>query len=304
MRDENDPINLYEPKDFTSKFMPSPELKARLKGDVNKFLVVRVQDMYRHVTRPVPATRATIHSMLFLTSGQATMKIGSDTYTIQPGQVLIVPAGQVFSFGEKDVNTGYICSFHDDFLIGKFSSERLKDFEFLRVWGNPQIDLDAQTSQFVEHLFSRILLDYTEHGLDKLDIIQPYLITLLCEINRVYKPMSVSTQTSAVSLTNRFKELLFTHARTLHRVTDYATLLHITPNHLNKTVKGITGKSPTKWIDEAIVLEAKVLLSQRNTAISTVAADVGFSDQAYFTRLFKKQEGITPSDFRKMIDLS
>jgi AraC-like DNA-binding protein len=304
MMDDTSSINLYEPRVFTSKFMPSPELTNRLKGDVNKFLIVRVEDMYRHVTRPVPATRATIHSILFLTSGAATMKIGSDTYTIQPGQVLVVPAGQVFSFGEKDINTGYLCSFHDDFLIGKFSSERLKDFEFLRIWGNPRIDLDPQTGQFVEHLFARILLDYIAHGLDNLDIIQPYLITLLCEINRVYKPMSVSTQTSAVSMTNRFKELLFAHVRTFHRVSDYATLLHITPNHLNKTVKAITGKSPTKWIDEAIILEAKVLLSQRTTAISHVAAEVGFADQAYFARLFKKQEGITPTDFRKMIDLS
>jgi hypothetical protein len=119
--------------------MSSPELTNRLKGDVNKFLIVRVEDMYRHVTRPVPATRATIHSILFLTSGAATMKIGSDTYTIQPGQVLVVPAGQVFSFGEKDVNTGYLCGVHDDFLLGKFSSERLNDFEFLRVWGTPKL---------------------------------------------------------------------------------------------------------------------------------------------------------------------
>ncbi|GAB3754484.1 AraC family transcriptional regulator [Spirosoma pomorum] len=302
--DESAAINLYDPEHFTTKFMPSPELVSRLKGDVNKFLIIRVEDMYRHVTRPVPATRATIHSILFLQSGEATMKIGSATYTIQPGQILIVPAGQVFSFGEKDVNTGYLCSFHDDFLIGKFSSERLKDFEFLRVWGNPRVDLDGQTSQFIDHLFSRILLDYEETGLANLDIIQPYLITLLCEINRAYTPMSVSTHTSAVTLTNRFKELLFSHVRTHHRVTDYATLLHITPNHLNKIVKSITGKSPTKWIDEAIILEAKVLLSQRTASISTVAAEVGFTDQAYFTRLFKKQEGITPTAFRRMIEMS
>jgi AraC-like DNA-binding protein len=302
--DESAAITLYDPEHFTTKYMPSPELASRLKGDVNKFLIIRVEDMYRHVTRPVPATRATIHSMLFLRSGTATMKIGSDTYTIRPGQVLIVPAGQVFSFGEKDVNTGYLCSFHDDFLIGKFSSERLKDFEFLRIWGNPRIDLDGQTSQFIDHLFSRILLDYEETGLANLDIIQPYLITLLCEINRAYTPMSASTHTSAVRLTNRFKELLFSHVRTYRRVTDYATLLHITPNHLNKIVKSITGKSPTKWIDEAIVLEAKVLLSQRTVSISTVAAEVGFTDQAYFTRLFKKQEGITPTAFRQMIEMS
>jgi AraC-like DNA-binding protein len=283
-------IEIYDPNTFTSRFM-EPELKRILKPDIGKFFTIRIEDMYRLVTRAVPASRSTTHSCLFVTEGEAVMKIGGELYTVHKGEILFVPAGQVFSFDPGHVNRGYFCNFHSDILNGMHSK-----FEFLRVWGNPLIRLDEQTSQFVLHLFQRMLLDYTQSG----ELIQPYLITLLSEVKQVYKPLSDVNQ----PLVNRFKELIFSKIKTLHQVSDYASLLNISPNHLNKTVKAITGKSPGKWIDEAIVLEAKVLLTQSDCSISEVANEVGLEDPSYFARLFKKYECMTPSDFRKMIEKS
>jgi AraC-like DNA-binding protein len=264
-----------------------------------------VEEMYRLITQAVPASRSTNHSCLFITSGEASMKIGSESYTIHKNEMLFVPAGQVFSFREGEVNKGFLCTFHTDILTGKYSQQDpLKAFDFLRVWGNPIVRLDQQTGGFVRHVFRRLLFDYSRNGLNNLEIIQPYLITLLCEVKAFYQPLTGSQQTAAVSIINRFKELVFTTVKTRHLVTDYASLLNITPNHLNKTVKQLTGKSPTRWIVEAIVLEAKVLLSQSDLTVSEVAAEVGFEDASYFTRIFRKYEGITPSDFRKMIEKS
>lgn len=300
------PIQVYDAPAFTAKFMqPKQELDRMLKSDFGKFFIVKLEEMYSLVTHAVPASRSVNHSCLYLTAGEAVMKIGSETYTIHKNEILFVPAGQVFSFKENDVNKGYLCHFHNDILIGKFTkNDPLKDFEFLRVWGNPMITLEKQTAGFVLHLFKRMLLDYSRNGIGNLEIIQPYLITLLCEVKQQYTSLSGSNQAPAVGITNRFKELIFSNIKTLHQVTDYASLLNITPNHLNKTVKAITQKSPTRWIDEAIVLEAKVLLSQSDLSISEVAGEVGFEDPSYFTRLFRKYEGITPSDFRKMIEKS
>jgi AraC-like DNA-binding protein len=301
-------IKVYDTPAFTTKFMPSEELNATLKAGFNRFFIVRVEDMYRHVHHAVPASRSTTHTGIYLTAGEAYMKIGSELYTIHKNEMLFVPAGQVFSFEAYDntkFNKGYLFNFHDDILVGKFGkTSLLRDFEFLTAWGNPQISPDKQTSRFVLHLLKRLFLEYTENGLSNLNIIQPYFITLLCEVNRAYQPLSKSPYTHAVNLTNQFKQLLFTKIKTTHLVSDYAGLLHITPNHLNKAVRTITGKSPGKWIDEAIVLEAKVLLSQSTLSISEVAVEVGVEDQSYFTRLFKKQEGITPTTFRKMIEKS
>lgn len=298
-------IKVYDARTFTSRFMPARELEVLLKGDLNKFLICRVEDMYRHVKQAVPASRGLTHSCLYLTTGSAAMKIGSEHYRIGKGEMLFVPAGQVFSFDTDDENEGYFCNFHDDMLLGKYgNSELLKDFEFLKVWGNPRVVLDEETSGSVLHIFKRMLKEYMEHGLQHLSILQPYLIALLCEVNRLYEPVSVSAQTNAVNITNRFRELVFQNIRTRHMVSDYAAMMNISPSHLNKSVKMISRKAPTKWIDEAIVLEAKVLLSQSDFPISEVAIQVGFEDQSYFTRLFKRYEGMTPTEFRKMIKIS
>lgn len=299
-------IKTYNTETFKTKFIkPDRKLNNLLKPDFGKFFIVKVEDMIRLIKLPVPPTRATTHTFIYLTSGEAIMTIGSDTYKIFKDECLIVPAGQVFSFSNLDSNKGFLCNFHNDIIIGKFGKiDLLKDFEFLNIWGNPRISLDKQTSRHIQQLMKRIFLDYASNGLKNLDIIQSYFVALLCEVNSIYKPLSNSKQTTAITLTNRFKAFLFSNIKTKHLVSDYASLLHVTPNHLNKAVKSITGKSPTKWIDDTLVLEAKVLLYQTNLTISEVAADIGIYDQSYFSRLFKKYEGVTPLEFRKMIEKS
>lgn len=301
-------IKSYDPKAFTTKFMPSEELHAKLKGDVNKFLIVRVEDMYRHVTQAVPPSRSHTHTCIYLTAGEAYMHIGGRKYTIRRNEMLFVPAGQIFSFEAYDnskFNKGYLCTFHNEILAGKFGkSDLLKDLEFLRIWGNPCLQLDKQTSKFALHLFKRIVLEYTTHGLAHLDIIQPYFITLLCEVNRCYKAETQNRPPASVKIANAFRELLFTHARSKHLATDYAAMLNVSPNHLNKAVKAATNKPVTRWIDEAIILEAKVLLSQSDIPVHEIAAAVGFEDPSYFTRLFKRYEQLTPTAFRRMIEKS
>ena len=298
-------IKVYSTRAFTGKYMPSESLKAIMDAEQDSFFITKLEEMYKLVTRNVTASRSTIHSCLFVTEGEVVMKIGSEQYKVHKNEILFVPAGQVFSFQIGDENTGYICGFHNDFLLGKFAKAELwKEYEFLRVWGNPMIRPDEQTSGYIINIVQRLLAEYTQNGLGNQAIIQVYLYALFSEIQTAYKPLSSSNLISAVSITNRFKEYIFSSIKTKHLVTDYASMLNISPNHLNKTVKKITGKSPAKWIDEAIIAEAKVLLCQSGMSISEVSLEVGFEDQSYFTRLFKKYEEITPSEFRKMIETS
>jgi len=299
-------IKTYSTETFRQQYMkPEKKLNEMLKSDFGKFFITKVEDMIRLIKLPVPPTRATNHSFIYLTKGEAVMSIGGETYTIYKDQILIVPAGQVFSFTNVDQNNGYLFHFNNDFLIGKFDKNSLlKTFEFLNVWGNPCVRLDKEVSNYVHQLVKRIFNNYTEHGIKHIDILQSYIIALLCEINLEYVGLAGGKQQQSVRLVNKFKELLYKNFRSKHLVTEYASLLHISPNHLNKTVKQITGKSPTKWIDEVLILEAKILLYQTDFTVSEIATEVGISDQSYFSRLFKKYEGVTPVEFRKRIEMS
>jgi AraC-like DNA-binding protein len=301
---KNRQIKTYNAEAYRNNFITSGgQSDVILKTDYDKFFIVKVEELIRLMKLPVPPARTNTHTFIYLTEGEVIMRVGSETFRIVKDECLVVAAGQVFSFDNVDINKGYLFSIHDDLMIGKLAkNDLLKDFEFLRVWGNPKIVLDTRTSDYVKQLLERILADYMVNGLQNREIIQSYVIALLCEVNRVYKPISGVTQLKAIEISNKFRELLFTHIKTRHLVSDYASLLNITANHLNKSVKAVTGKSPTKWIDEAIVLEAKVLLYQSDLSISEIAAKVGLFDQSYFSRLFKKYEGTTPLHFRKMIE--
>jgi len=298
-------IKEYNSQSFTARFMPDPTaLGEILRPGITTFFIVRVEDMYKLVKTQVPPSRAAGHSCLFITEGKARMKVGSGNYTIHKNEMLFVPAGQVFSFAPGDKNKGYLCNFHPDALIGMADAGAMRRFGFLHVWGNPRVTPDRETARHIRNLFQRILQDYTRNGLSDPTIIQSYLLAALSEVARVYKPLPQESHDAAVTITNRFKQLLVTSIRFRHDVAGYADELSITPNHLAKTVKAVTGEAPTYWIDEAIIREAKVLLSQSDMPVNAVAAEIGFDDPSYFTRLFKRHMGITPSTFRKKIEKS
>jgi AraC-like DNA-binding protein len=74
--------------------------------------------------------------------------------------------------------------------------------------------------------------------------------------------------------------------------------LYVTPKHLTETVKEMTGKTAGEWIDDAIILEAKVLLRNSGTGIAQVANLLNFPDQSSFGKFFKKHTGYAPTEFR------
>ncbi|WP_235295542.1 helix-turn-helix domain-containing protein [Portibacter lacus] len=269
-----------------------------------------MQDLSEISKPPVPPVKAKTHTLFFLTSGILTMKIGSQTAKIYQNECIVISAGQVFSYSNDEMEkseqgSGFMCGFNDDFLIGQIGSrDLLKSFEFLNFWGNPVIKPKNQSAKYLDQSFNRILDEYTTNSLQNKIIIQSHLIAALCDLNVDYQPLSNHKNNTAVELTNKFIGLLHKNVNSKHQVSHYASILNISPNHLYKTVKLITQKSPSIWIRESLINEAKVLLFQTDLSIQEIASELGIDDQSYFTRLFKKQEGITPIAYREMIDLS
>jgi AraC family transcriptional activator of pobA len=289
---------LYQPQSMLHKyFAPAPALVQLAGARPEQFFIVRVEDMYRHLRGPVPAVRAAAHTALFIASGEARMAVGYDYYTVEPGELLLVPAGQVHSFEPHDVNTGFLCHFHPDLLRRSGTAEP----EFLTGWGYPRLRFEPDAAAFVRALLQRMLTVYQQQGLAAHGVLLAHLAALLAEASHAYRPQPGPAPSAATALTQAFKTQLSQHVRHEHRVAAYAESLHITPNHLNKVVRATTGKSPTRWIDEALVLEAKALLFQTTLPVAEVAALVGVPDASYFSRLFKKLEGRSPSALRQAV---
>ena len=96
-----------------------------------------------------------------------------------------------------------------------------------------------------------------------------------------------------------FLDRIFDREKEFLGVAGYAEELNVTPNYLNRLVRKSTGRSANEWIEISRLTYAKLLLRRKELAIIDVAAMVGLPDQSYFSRFFKKMEGVTPSEFRK-----
>ena len=108
-----------------------------------------------------------------------------------------------------------------------------------------------------------------------------------------------STLSRKEELFEQFLQLLFEHFRVEHAVTFYADKLFITPQYLSLILKELTGMSANKWIDDALVAEAKVLLKAPQMTVQQVADQLHFSDQSTFGKFFKKHMGISPMEYRR-----
>ncbi len=87
----------------------------------------------------------------------------------------------------------------------------------------------------------------------------------------------------------------------LSTANDYADRLNVHVNHLNRVVKGATGKTTTQLINERIAQESSQLLQHSSLSIGEIAFGMGFEENSSFSKFMKKQTGKTPTELRSKL---
>lgn len=272
----------------------------RFRPNFDQFIIASLAFARPVIKLPVPAARTGNHALFLLTDGTLDLTVGHQAYTVQPQQLAVVPAMQIFSIlAISEKATGYMC-FIDRNMLSNATYNA--PFDFLKLTSQPLISLTDTQTGFIDALLSRLAIEYYESGASRTDLIGPYVQALMVEINRAYAGTLLTQTDAGDRLVQGFMDLLNAYDNRRVRVSDYADSLNVSPNHLNKVVKARTQQSPSVWIDERRVLEAKVLLYQSTLTVGQIAAELGFPDQATFGKLFRRYAQVSPGTFRKRID--
>ncbi len=300
-------IKTYNSESFRNEYFNStPELDKLFSRSIEDFFCLRIEDISERVLKPIYPSREESHTIIFLTDGSYKTKIGFEEYTVIPNQIVIFQAGAVFSTEHISKNVkGYACHFHPDILIGEFGNRSLiSDFEFLYVGNKPTIDVKEESKFAIQNIFERLCSEFESSGKPNPMIVHSYLYTLLAELKLLFAQNSRVSQSASFQITSQFRKLAHENVKKNLKVADYAEMMNISPNHLNKSVKRITSKSASDLNDEIKLIEIKFLLYQSGLSVSEISHEMGYLDASYFTRFFKKRTNLSPKEFRDMIEKS
>ncbi|QES88435.1 AraC family transcriptional regulator [Rhizosphaericola mali] len=225
----------------------------------------------------------------------------------------------VFSSPEKkygweslgDEQIGFICLFNDAYLSAELKASLKKLYSLFQNSVYPLITLSEEEYAIFNQYFQRLEDEYTSDFEYKTEGIY-YLLKLIIyqgiktQINHCPKVKSTSNINPIVS---KFMQLLdgqFPVDSPLNELkyksaSEFAEALHVHVNHLNHTLKTITGKSTTQIINEKITAEAIDLLSNTDWSITEIGNSLGFEYLQHFTLFIKKQTGKNPKSFRSVV---
>ena len=102
-------------------------------------------------------------------------------------------------------------------------------------------------------------------------------------------------------LVRKFQSLVENPETTDNTVTAVARVLSVTPTHLSRSVKAVTGRTASEVLTDQLLLRSKRKLAFTDQSVSDIAFDLGFSSPSYFSRFFSAHTGETPREFRKSV---
>ena len=140
-------------------------------------------------------------------------------------------------------------------------------------------------------------------GIYRDELISSAFHTLMVLLSTYRYEQLESLQDNGRQLSSRFNDALIEHYRESREVGFYARMFHLSPKYFSTLIKQETGFGAGEWIDRYVVLQAKALLNRmRNMSIQEVTDRLGFSEQASFSRFFKRNTGISPKEYREKIN--
>ncbi len=237
------------------------------------------------------------------------LNYGRTKYDFTNGALIFMAPRQVMQWDSSAVfeQKGFSINFHEDFLKGTELAHQIKKYGFFSYSANEALHLSPKEEKQLESIVENIEIEYhnNQDGFSK-EIIISQLDTLLKYANRFYERQFINRKGLSNDLLEKFNWHLSEYFESgklqekgIPSIEQIAERMLISQRYLSDTLKKETGKTTTEHLQLYLIDKSKNILLNPNKSISEVAFDLGFEYPQYFSRLFKKKEGLSPSDYRE-----
>lgn len=269
----------------------------------NNFHVFKSSELSK-AEKPSRPVRIDHFIILLVIEGTAAIRINLTDHVIQKNGLIIISPNAIHEFskgaGSDFIAVGFVPEFFAQISVNKRQADA---FTFFSSQSDPCFQLTAEEAATLHQLMS--LLYQKDHIEEehpfKEEVIQHAFNLFMFELAAIAKKQREGRSfklTRKEEIMMSFLKVLSEHFKEERSVQFYANLLFITPKHLTKTVKELTNKTCGRFIDDMVIMEAKVLLNDMSRSVANVADCLHFSDQFFFSKFFKNHTGLTPTEFR------
>ena len=222
--------------------------------------------------------------LYFIKEGSGYLKTETQEILMQPGYAYLIPAGLYHEYGCSGMKKFY--------LLFRVQSRGTKDI-LADVGQICRIRYDPED-------YSAFLSCYEKE--DSVSVLQLRLL-LIKTIVRMLRENKISPPplNPHSELVNKAIAYIESEARSNLTVRSVADHLFVSENKLRLAFRSDTGVSIGQYIDETVLKKAKRLLTDPDLSLSQIGAVLGFCDQFYLSRQFKRRFGVTPSAYRKSV---
>lgn len=271
-----------------------PKLK-----NLNSSILIKPLDPNEFMNGGSEPDRHSFYSIFWIIEGDGIHSIDFVSYEIQPRTLFLIGPGQTHFFQIDAPPTGYVLFFQDDCFQFTANNSVLEYFE--RHKNRPALNLDKNEAEKIEKYLGMLREEYIEYGPDSEEILSHLFQLLLLQIDRFYTHHEPSHRPDKNQIAIEFQKLVEERFFEEHRLSHYAAALGITTDYLSEHIKERLGMAPSKLIHQRITVEAKRLLAFTDLTSGEISFSLGFNDNAYFSRFFKRETNQTPLQFRKDI---
>lgn len=249
--------------------------------------------------------RSNCFEVYSIEAGGGSVSVGESRHPFGPRSLVFAVPYQYVRFHVEDPLEGLAIRFHANFLcVETFHAEAgCAGVLFGDPCGVPVLPLGADEAAEIRGLGERIGRETAERGLAYREAALAYLKVLLVLATRAKSADASAGDPAAASvghpLLGRFRELIEAEYLRRHAPSWYAGALHVSPKTLGRVVREHLGATPTALIRARVLTHAKWQLLHTLRSVKEIAAEVGFDDELYFSRVFKKAAGVSPTFFRE-----
>ena len=261
----------------------------------------RTEEAVKAFGSGVSPTRFQFYFIGLVSKSRATCSTGLASFQLRPRTAFFVSPGQIHS--SRDWTTrdrGYALSFSEAFFVENLTDKETLRHSSLFNWErSPFLQLDSGDDKQLRALFASFEAEWKRKPRPSVRALRLLLQLIIVRFEEAAERCVCPVRLDANGrIYQRFRSALETRFRTEKSPANYAAQLGVHPNHLATAVRAASGLPPGEWIRARVILEAQCLLGNTTRAVKEVAAELGYDDEAYFSRLFKKAVGVSPRDYQ------